>query len=177
MTFRRSFLLSMNKPWFIIPIEYFTWKHHFSTLVCVLGYEGQPHAGRGATETIAIPTKDWETSSKASYSCSGSSLWGKGNLISTRLHSSRMRTARLLPVSPRMHRTGGGLVWGVPGPRGGLLPGGVCLGGGGGKRGACLLSQEEVCVSQHAMGQTPPPVNRITDMCKNITLPQLRYGR
>ena len=22
-----------------------------------------------------------------------------------------------------------------------------------------------------------PPVNRITDMCKNITLPQLRHGR
>ena len=165
MTFRRSFLLSMNKPWFIIPLEYFTWKHHFSTFVCVLGYEGQPHARRGATETIAISTKDWETSSKASHSCSGSSLWGKGNLISTRLHSSRMRTARLLPVSPSMHCAGGGLVReGVPGPRGCLLQGvpdprGVCSQGGvcsGGERGACLLSQEGVCVSQHAMGQTPP---------------------
>ena len=75
-------LLSMNKPWFIIPTDYFTWKHHFSTIVCVLGYEGQPHARRGATETTAIPTKDWETSSKASYSCSGSSLRGMRNLIS-----------------------------------------------------------------------------------------------
>ena len=25
--------------------------------------------------------------------------------------------------------------------------------------------------------QVPPPVDRITDACENITLPQLRYGR
>ena len=52
----------------------------------------------------------------------------------TRMHSSRMRTARLLPVSPSMHCSGGGGTWswggwgdctwsgggGVPGPRGGV---------------------------------------------------------
>ena len=37
---------------------------------------------------------------------------------------------------------------------GGLLPGGVCSG-------ECL----------------PPPMNRMTDRCKNITLPQLHCGR
>ena len=57
------------------------------------------------------------------------------------MHSSRMRTARLLPVSPSMHCTGGGSasdlgrvsasgLGGLP-----LVPGGV---------------------SQHALGQTPP---------------------
>ena len=38
-------------------------------------------------------------------------------------------------------------------PGEGLLPGGLLLGG----------------VSQHALGQIPPPVNRMTDRCKNIT--------
>ena len=31
------------------------------------------------------------------------------------------------------------------------------------------------CVSQHAMGQTHP-MNRITDRCKNITLPQTLFA-
>ena len=45
------------------------------------------------------------------------------------------------------------------------------MGGGG-----CLLW--EGCVyPQHALRQTPPTVNRITDACENITLPQLRCGR
>ena len=39
------------------------------------------------------------------------------------MHSSRMRTARLLPVSPSMHSSGGGLV--VYLPRGCVLTGGV----------------------------------------------------
>ena len=38
----------------------------------------------------------------------------------------------------------------------------------------CLL--REGVVSQHALRQTPP-LDRITDACKNITLPQLRCGR
>ena len=29
-------------------------------------------------------------------------------------------------------------------------------------------------VSQHALRQTPPPVNKIIDPCKNIIFPQLR---
>ena len=44
------------------------------------------------------------------------------NILQTRLHSSRMRTVRLLPISPSMHCAGR-----VPasGAGGGLLPGGV----------------------------------------------------
>ena len=45
------------------------------------------------------------------------------------MHSSRMRTARLLPVSPGMHCSWGGCTWsgvqGVPGPGVCLVPGGV----------------------------------------------------
>ena len=58
----------------------------------------------------------------------------------------------------------------MPGPGGGCLPGtGGCLPGPGGGG----------VVSQHALGRTPPlpAVNRITDACENITLPQLRCGR
>ena len=51
---------------------------------------------------------------------------------------------------------------GVSVPREGSAPGG--MGGGW-------------VVSQHALRQTPPPVDRITDACKNITLPQLHCGR
>ena len=44
----------------------------------------------------------------------------------TRLHSSRMHTARSLTVSPSMHCAGGVcLVWGVPGPEGGAWSGGA----------------------------------------------------
>ena len=43
----------------------------------------------------------------------------------TSMHSSRVRTARLLPISPSMHCTGGSQV--VP-----LVPGGACLWSGGG---------------------------------------------
>ena len=57
--------------------------------------------------------------------------------ISTRMHSSRMRTGRLLTVS--QHALPGGV------PAGGYLP-------------------------------RYPPVNRITDTCKNITLPQTSFA-
>ena len=61
----------------------------------------------------------------------------------TSMHSSRMRTARLLPISPSMH-----------------CEGGVCLllGGSG-----CLLQVGGGDVSQHALRKTPLPVNRMTD--------------
>ena len=82
----------------------------------------------------------------------------------TRLHSSRMRTARALTVSPSMLCAGGG----VSAPGGCLLPGGVCSQGVSARRvcvsapGGCLLPGG--CVSQHALRQTPsPPVNRILD--------------
>ena len=64
--------------------------------------------------------------------------------------------------------------WGcLPGP-GGCLPGpGGYLPGPGG----CLSGPRgDGLVSQHAPRQTPP-VNRITDACENITLPQLRCGQ
>ena len=57
-------------------------------------------------------------------------------LLLTRMHSSGMRTTRLLPISPSMHCS-----WGVSAPRGCLLwggafaPGWCLLPGGGG----CLL--------------------------------------
>ena len=71
------------------------------------------------------------------------------------MHSSMMRAARLLPISPSMHCSQRCLVLG------GVYSGGWCL-------------VWEV-VSQHALRQTPP--NRITDTCENITLPRLRCGR
>ena len=57
---------------------------------------------------------------------------------------------------------------GVPGPGWG---GGVCLVWGGG-----VPDLRGGLASQHAVRQTPP-VDRITDTCKNITLAQLRCGR
>ena len=95
-----------------------------------------------------------------SYSCMGDSVgvsnssnssnWTIITSFWTRMHSIRMHT-----VHCSGHILGGGCL-----PRrdcmGVSAQGGVCLGG--------------VC-------QTPPPVNRITDRCKNITLLQLRCGR
>ena len=79
----------------------------------------------------------------------------------TSMHSSRMSTAHLLPVSPSMHcgrgrsspggmsTPGGCLLLGVF-ASGGLLPGGAASG----PWGVCLWSGGEV--SQHALGQTTP---------------------
>ena len=74
--------------------------------------------------------------------------------ITTSKHSSRMRIAGLLTVSD-VSRGGEGLC--IPG--GGLHPGGGCILVGVG-------------------GQTPPfpPVNRMTEGCKNITLPQTSFA-
>ena len=103
----------------------------------------------------------------------------KADTASTRLHYNRMRTAHLLTVSPSMHCAGGCLLregaWsGGSGRRGGSglegsAPGGPGWGGGGG------WSGWEV-VSQHALRQTPPPVNRMTDRCKNITFANFVCG-
>ena len=81
--------------------------------------------------------------------------------IKIRMHSSRMRTVR---SSSRLLLGGGFCLGGSA--RGGLSAQGRCQPGG------CL--PKGVCVSQHALGQTPSPPNRMTDTCKNITLPQLR---
>ena len=96
----------------------------------------------------------------------------------TRLHSSRMRTSRALTVSSNLLCGG----WGVPALGGGWVP---APGGGHLLLGGCLVPG--VAWSQGGLlpgrgypsmhwGRPPPPVNRITDACKNITLPQLRWG-
>ena len=71
---------------------------------------------------------------------------------------------------------------------GGCLPREVSAGGWcvcpGGEWSARRVSAWEcpwgcVCpggVSSRGCGKPPPPVNRLTDRCKNITLPQLRCG-
>ena len=64
-----------------------------------------------------------------------------------------------------------GEVGGLPIP-GGLLPGGVPA------PGWCPpvdLLLEGMVVSQHSLRQ-PPPVNRMIDRCKNITLPQTSFA-
>ena len=111
----------------------------------------------------------------------------------TGMHSSRMRTARLLPVSPSMHTAGGCLLWGVSAPGGvcsrgsrvfawgGLsAPGGGCLlpgvsapGGGCLLPGGCLLL-EGVCIPACTEAGTPP--NRMTKRCKNINFANFVCG-
>ena len=107
------------------------------------------------------------------------------------MHSSRMRTGRSLTVCQSLLRGSvwsggvsarGCLLWGVS-ARGGLVPGGSALGGVSGP-GGCLLwgvgggvwSQGGVGIPACTEADTPP-VNRMTDTCKNITLAQLRCGR
>ena len=70
------------------------------------------------------------------------------------MHFNRMRTARLLTVSRSIR---GGVCLGVS-AQGGYPP--------EGGRGSALLHT----------GIHPPPVNRITDRCKNITLPQTLFA-
>ena len=98
----------------------------------------------------------------------------------TRMHSSRMRTAHLLSVSPSMHCSGG-----VPGPRGVYLVLGdvPCPRRVPGLRGVYLVlggcTWSRGCnwslggVPAQAL---PAPVNRMTDRCKNITLPQTSFA-
>ena len=108
----------------------------------------------------------------------------------TRFHSSRIHTAGSLTVSPSMLCSMGVPAWsqGLPTWSGGCLPGpggGVPAWsqGGPGPRRLHAWSQGVPglggVVSHHALRQTPlpTPVNRITNDCENITLPQLRCGR
>ena len=121
----------------------------------------------------------------------------KQNKIDTRLHSSRMRTARALTVSPSMG-------WAVCLVQGECVPGqGLCTWSGGWCcwSGGVYLVWGVVClvwgwwclwsggwcawsggvpglgVCAWSGGWSDPPVNTITHTCKNITLPQLRCGR
>ena len=143
----------------------------------------------------------------------------------TRMHSSRMHTANLLPISPSMHCLGGGAGtrgctlsggrW-VPGPGGVggvaglgvngrgvgvylvrgctwsqgvnlvwgylvqgmyLVLGGVPGPGGCTWSGGCTYLGGTWSGDVPAQGRyTPPPVNRMTDRCKNITLPQTSFA-
>ena len=124
------------------------------------------------------------------------------------MHSGRMCTARLLPISPSMHYSrgdctwsGGYLVWGVylvqevPGPGVGGVPGlgdvpgpGMYLVWGctwlGGVPGQGVPGARGVpgqgCTWSWGWGWCTcpgtPPVNRMTDRCKNITLPQTSFA-
>ena len=76
-----------------------------------------------------------------------------------------MRTARLLTVS--QHALPGGVPagGGVPAQGGGVSARGVYLPRGGG----CT------CQGVSCPG-TPPPMNRMTDRCKNITFPQTSFA-
>ena len=118
--------------------------------------------------------------------------------VKTRLHSSRRHTAGVLTVSPSMLCTGGVylvlgggvyLVWGVylvlegdvpgpggvylvlggvPAPRGCTWAGSVCSHGG------CTWSWGGVPGPRGC--QVLPLVNRMTNRCKNITLPQTSFA-
>ena len=97
------------------------------------------------------------------------------DLQETRMHSSRMHTGRSLTVwcspLPRVGGLdmGGGRClpgpggWGLPG-LGGFLPARGCLPGPGG-----FSLPGGVCLVRGACPENPP-VDRITDTCKNITL-------
>ena len=74
----------------------------------------------------------------------------------TRMHSSSMHTGRSLTVCQ-------GLLWGGVCQRGGVPEGCVPEGG-------LILVWSQEGVSQHALRQTPSPVKRMTDRCKNTTL-------
>ena len=73
------------------------------------------------------------------------------------MHSSRMRTGRSLTVCCSMLPGGGGL----PG-----LGGSPCWGVSAWSGGGCLPGPEGGALP----ARRPPPVNRITHTCKNITL-------
>ena len=102
----------------------------------------------------------------------------------SRLHSSRMSTARALTVSPSMLCTGGcmvpGDVWsrGVHGPRGegawswGVHGLGVHVPRGVHGLGGYMVLEGVI----PACTETDPPVNRMTNRCKNITLPQTSFA-
>ena len=92
------------------------------------------------------------------------------------MHSSRMRTARTLTV-------GGGGGFSIPGgsPSQGGIP---CDLSHNAFDVTCMLPPHQLrhikCAAAYIvwprcmLGYIPPPVDRITDTCKNITFPQLR---
>ena len=123
---------------------------------------------------------------KLEYQWHSKKDWCPPKIKKRRMHSSRIGTARLLTVS--QHALPGGVpargctCLGVYLPRrctclegtyqGVYLPMGVCTFPGG-----CTCPG--VCVylpGGCTCPGTPPPVNRMTDRCKNITLPQTSFA-
>ena len=96
------------------------------------------------------------------------------------MHSSRMRTGRSLTVCCSLLPRGGvclpggfSLPGGVSAWSGGVLPARGCLPGPGGvsawSRGGSPC-RGGVCLVPGGSPEPPPPVDRITDTCKSITL-------
>ena len=84
------------------------------------------------------------------------------------MHSSRMRTARSLTAS-----SGRG---GVCGREGHAWQGGACMGGVRGGGCACMAGGVHGGGCAWWGGGACPPVNRMTDACKKITLPQTSFA-
>ena len=79
------------------------------------------------------------------------------------MHSSRMCTAHSLPYGGSL--SGGG---GEVSVHGGLCPEGSLTRG---------VSVQGISVQEESLsGRPPSPVNRMTDRCKNITLPQTLFA-
>ena len=100
--------------------------------------------------------------------------WFAKQFSITRMHSSRMRTARTLTVSPSMLQGG----WSAAG--GGLLLGGCLLLGGVCSQGvsaAGRVSAPGGLVSQHAVRQTPPLWTEWKTGAKYILAPNFVCGR
>ena len=93
----------------------------------------------------------------------------------TRMHSSRMRTARLLPVSPGMHCSRGDVPGPgeVPGPGGCTWSQGGTWSGGGGVPGpgGCTWSRGGGYLPKYS----PLWTGFLTHTCENITLPQTSF--
>ena len=100
------------------------------------------------------------------------------------MYSSRMRTARLLPISPSMHCSRGVyLPGGIPARRipahGVYLPRGVPAQWGVPAWGVPawgVFLPRGVPAQGGVPAQVLPPVNRMTDRCKNITLPKTSFA-
>ena len=88
----------------------------------------------------------------------------------TRMHSSRMRTGRSLTVCCSLLPGGGPVPEGGSPWQGGSGPGGVLPGRGGLVPGGFSLAGGVLPGGGGSPYWRPPPVNRMTNRCKNITL-------
>ena len=106
-----------------------------------------------------------------------------GDKDATRMHSSRMRTARLLPVSPSMHCSGGtwsqrvyrtsrGCTWSW----GYLVPGGACGPRVYWSRGCTWSRWVYLVWGVYLPRYSPPWTEFLTHASENITLPQTSFA-